>query len=376
MSKFTSAKKTIYRIGFDLSIIDRVQTGTSVYADNLFKAMTGLDLDDFEFIALRAPRPLGRKNIFTKFINFAIEIAWLLLLLPVKARLLRLDLYHSPANTVSPLLRIPQACTIHDAHFITYPEGRDPLWRLYAGRSFRYAAKHADRIICDTNAGKEEIVRLLQTDPEKIEVIYLGLPHRESTRADRDAVTDLKPYILTVGATDPNKNLTSLLRAFAILVKGSRNAGHRLVLAGPAGRDHSALESIIKREGLEEDIFLLGRVTDSKLAALYENASLFVFPSFCEGFGFPPLEAMNHGVPVVASNAPCIPETLGDAAIFFDPHDIDEIAIKMEIVLSDERLQKDLSLAGITRSEKFTWEETAIKTVNIYRYLLDQAKVT
>jgi len=376
MLKNKTTKNPVRRIGFDLSILDRVQTGTSVYADNLFTAMAGLDSDDFEFIALRAPRPLARKNIFTKFINFAIEIAWLFVLLPVKARRLGLDLYHSPANSVSPVLRIPQACTIHDAHFITYPAGRDPLWKLYAGWSFRYAARHADRIICDTNAGKDELVKLLHADPEKIEVVYLGLPHRESSAADRSATEDLRPYILTVGATDPNKNLTSLLKAFTILVKDGRHAGHRLVLAGPAGRDHSILESIIEQEGLEEHVLLLGRVSDSRLAALYENASLFVFPSFCEGFGFPPLEAMSHGVPVVASHAPCIPETLGNAAVFFDPHNIPEIASRIDNVLLDEKLRNDLSLAGMSRAEKFTWKETAEKTVNIYRFLLDSAQDT
>src|SRR5665811_1076017 len=213
MSNNKTINNSVRRIGFDLSILDRVQTGTSVYADNLFMAMSRLELDDFEFIGLRAPRPLSRKNIFTKFINFAIEIAWLFILLPVKAKRMGLDLYHSPANTVSPMLRIPQTCTIHDAHFITNPEGRDPLWRLYAGWSFRYAAKHADRIICDTNAGKEEIAKILHADPRKIEVIYLGLPHRISSTTDFKSAAGLKPYILSVGATDPNKNLIALIKA-------------------------------------------------------------------------------------------------------------------------------------------------------------------
>jgi glycosyltransferase involved in cell wall biosynthesis len=376
MTTKKTAKKPVRRIGFDLSILDRVKTGTSVYAEHLFKTLLELDPNGFEFIALRSPRPLPRKNILTKFVNFGIEAIWLMVLLPLKARFLNLDLFHSPANIVSPVLRIPQVCTIHDAHFISHPQGRDPLWRLYANWSFRYAARHADRIICDTISAKKEIVKLLGATPDRVEVVYLGLPQRQSSDTDQKAAASFKPYILSVGATDPNKNLPSLLKAFARLVRKKRHAGHRLVLAGPPGRDQSTVETIIEHEKLGEQVLLLGQVTDSQLAALYKNASLFVFPSFCEGFGFPPLEAMSYGVPVVASNAPCIPETLGEAAIFFDPYNVAEIAAKIDDVLSSKQLQQKLAQAGLARAKKFTWKKTAEKTVEIYRSLLDSLHET
>jgi len=361
------------RIGFDLSVLDRVKTGTSVYAENLFNALAAQAPADLQLVSLRAPRPLKRKNIVTKFINLGIEIAWLFVLLPLKARRQRLDLVHFPANIISPVLRGPRVCTIHDAHFITQPRGRDPLWRLYATWSFRYAARHAERIISDTQSGKREVVEHLGAEPADIEVVYLGLPHRESGQSDRDAVAGLKPYILTVGAMDPNKNLTAAVRAFARLQKDGAAAGHRLVLAGPAGRDLPVIEDIIRQENIAGRVSILGRVSDARLAALYEGASLFVFPSLCEGFGFPPLEAMDAGVPVVASRAPCIPETLGDAALYFDPHDIDEFAGRIQDVLTDEELRERLARAGQSRSRKFTWAETASRTLDIYRSLLEPA---
>lgn len=359
------------KIGFDLSILDRTETGTSVYASNLFQALKDIDQTETEFVALRAPKPLPRKNLLTKFGNFFLEVMWLFVLLPVKARRQRLDLVHMPANAISPLLGVPQICSIHDAHFITNPEGRDPLWKLYAHWTFRFAARHADRILCDTNSAKDEIVRLLGADASNIEVVHLGLPHRDSSPQDAEAAVRLSPYILSVGATDPNKNLPALVSAFARLCHADAAFTHRLVLAGPPGRDHPRIIEQIRSENITGRVELLGRVSDSRLAALYENASLFVFPSFCEGFGFPPLEAMHAGVPVVASNAPCIPETLGEAAMYFNPHDVSEIVEGISGVLTDPGLRDRMIAEGQERSRMFTWEKTAHDTLAVYRSFLD-----
>jgi len=362
-----TTNKSLRRIGIDLSVLDRVKTGTSVYAECIYGALKNLSPDDIEFVPLKAPRPMRRKNILTKIVNLGIEVTWLTAILPFRARRLHLDLVHFPANIISPTMRIPQVCTIHDAHFLTYPQGRDPLWSIYAHWSFRYAARHADRIICDSNSGKDEIVNLLGAEPENIDVVYLGLPNRKSKPSDQEAAASLKPYILSVGATDPNKNLPAAVRAFARLLRADQHAGHKLVIAGPPGRDQPLLESIIREENIGDHVRLLGRVSDSMLAALYENASLFVFPSFCEGFGFPPLEAMSFGIPVVASHAPCIPETLGDAALYFDPYDIEEFTARIHDVLSDPKLHDRLASTGLERSSKFQWSKTAASTVDIYR---------
>ena len=360
----------MHKIGFDLSVTDRVKTGTSVYAVNLFRALNHCS-DEFEIVGLRSPKPFRRKNILTKFGNLFIELAWLYVILPLQAWRLRLELVHFPANIISPALRLPQVCTIHDAHFITNPQGRDPLWRLYAKFSFRFAARHANRIICDSNSGKAEIIEMLGANSDNITVIPLGLPQRRPSASARSTAAQFKPYILSVGATDPNKNLSALIKAYSQLEQAGRQCGHNLVLAGPLGRDQAALESIVCQKGLDHHVKFLGQVSDPVLAALYENASIFVFPSFCEGFGFPPLEAMSYGVPVAASNAPCIPETLGNAPLYFDPHNVDEIAEKMHELMSNARLREKLSKAGSRRAAEFRWEDTAEKTRDVYKFLLD-----
>ena len=364
-------KKTARKIGFDLSILDRSESGTSVYADSLFRAMQSLDLPEYEIIGLRAPRPLPRRNILTKLGNFLIEISWLFAILPVKARRLRLDLLHMPANAVSPTAGVPQVCSIHDAHFLTNPEDRDRLWLLYARFTFRYAARHARRIICDSNSARDEIVELLGAPPGNIEVIPLGLTHRDSSPEDSDAAARLKPYILTVSATEPNKNFSALIEAYHRLIREGRAEGHRLIIAGPPGRDQKRLENMIRERSLGDSVQFTGRVSDSRLAALYENASVFAFPSLCEGFGFPPLEAMHYGVPVVASNAPCIPETLGGAPVYFDPHDVESLSAGIGKVISDRDTRQSLIEAGLKRADEFTWEKTAARTVAVYQSLLD-----
>ena len=361
-----------YRIGIDLSVTDRVKTGTSVYAIHLYQSLTKLDQDSFTFVLLKAPRPLPRKNLLTKFGNLAIELFWLNVLLPLQVRRYQIDLLHMPANIISPPVRRPQVCTIHDAHFITNPQGRDRLWRLYANWSFHFAARHADRIICDSNSGKDEIVHHLDADPGNIDVVYLGLPQRSAAPEDGKVAAALTPYILSVGGADANKNLPALIRAYGQLAVSGRAHNCRLVLAGPPGGDSNIIEALIQELGLGNHVKIMGMVSDSMLAALYENAFLFAFPSLCEGFGFPPLEAMQFGVPVIASNAPCVPETLDQAALYFDPHNVDDMAEKIHIGLTDSKLRERLSQAGALRSRQFSWEKSAEKTLDVYRYLLDR----
>ena len=171
----------------------------------------------------------------------------------------------------------------------------------------------------------------------------------------------------------PRSTLFPYTTLFRSLVEAEPSIDHRLLIAGPPGSDHPLLMKLIEDKGLGERVELLGRVSDSMLAALYENASLFVFPSLCEGFGFPPLEAMHHGVPVVASHAPCIPEILADAAIYFDPGDIRDMRDKMRTLLSEPGLSQKLSIAGKERARDFTWKKTAEKTLAVYRSLLPGA---
>ncbi|MBE0428971.1 MAG: glycosyltransferase family 4 protein [Thermoleophilia bacterium] len=340
-----------------------------MYARDLLEALHNLQPEDMEIVPLRAPKPFSRKSLATKFMNFWLEILWLNILLPLAVRKHKIDVLHMPANNIAPLVRIPQVCSIHDVHFMTNSKGRDPLWRTYARWHFRFAARHADKILCDTHMARTEIIELLGADEKKTEVINLGLPQREALEEDLRSVAELPPYILSVGAIATNKNFSSLVKAFSELVKSGKNGGHKLIIAGPPACGHSEVIDIIHQEGLTDKVTLTGKVSDSLLAALYQRASVFVFPSLAEGFGFPPLEAMHYGVPVAASTAPCIPETLGEAPLYFDPRDVAGMANAIHRLITDEKVRRQLISAGADMSRKYSWDKTARETWSAYRSL-------
>lgn len=368
MSRMKNKKR--FRVGIDTSVLDKSQTGTSVYVKELIEATKNFNGDQLELVLLKGPRPVKRKNILTKFINLGIELFWLHIKLPHLVKKLKLDLLHMPANLCSAFAPCPQITSIHDANFMRYPQTYDTLYRLYAQFFFRMAAKRSNRLIAFSRAAQEDIVRYFKARPKKVEMIYHGLTHRESNSQKSEYVTKFKPYIFFTGAIEPHKNLLCLVQAFAQVIHDPRLKSYNLVIAGSFGHDYINLVNLIEKLGLKEKIHLLGYVEDEKLADLYKNASLFVFPSLNEGFGFPPLEAMQYGVPVAASEVSSLPEVLGEAASFFDPLDVSSISRAISLLLTDKDKRAELIKLGYGRIKNFSWESSALKTRELYKKVL------
>ncbi|MCJ7509042.1 MAG: glycosyltransferase family 4 protein [candidate division Zixibacteria bacterium] len=362
--------KKRFKVGIDTSVLDRSQTGTAVYVKGLIEGIRNSNSDQLELVVLKGPRPVERRNILTKFINLGIELFWLHVKLPYLATKLKLDLLHMPANVCSAFAPCPQITSIHDANFMRYPKTYDTLYRLYAQVFFRVAAKRSTRIITISQAAKKDIVRYFKAPPERIEVIYPGLTHRESDLEKSEYTTKFKPYIFFSGALEPHKNLTGLVQAFAQIIGDAKLKDYNLVIAGSFGHDYVNLVNLIEKLGLKEKVHLLGYVEDEKLVELYRNASLFVFPSLNEGFGFPPLEAMQYGVPVAASGVSSLPEVLGEAALFFDPLDISSITRAIFVLLTDKNKRAELIKLGRKRILNFSWENAALKTKKLYEKVL------
>jgi glycosyltransferase involved in cell wall biosynthesis len=171
------------------------------------------------------------------------------------------------------------------------------------------------------------------------------------------------PYILFVGTVEPRKNLVTLVRAFAAVVK---DFPHLLVLAGARGWMSEPVFAEIERQGLKDRVVHLGYVPAEDLPALMSGAEVFVYPSLGEGFGLPPLEAMACGVPVVCSNAPALPEVVGDAAILVPPTDVAALEEAIMHLLSDPDLKATLRQKGLQRSRQFSWHETARLTISAF----------
>lgn len=229
--------------------------------------------------------------------------------------------------------------------------------------------RKADHIIAVSHTAKNDLITFLKCDPLKIEVIYYGVDPVYKV-LDNVEKNKNKKCILHVGCDDKEnrKNIVGILKSLANLKK--RFPDFEFIQVGDHNRN---FDDLIQKLGLKNEVKFLGFISDSeKLARLYNKADLFVFPSFYEGFGWPPLEAMACGCPTITSNNSSLPEVVGNAAILINPHNLGELEEAMYSVLTSEENQKVLSKKGLERAAKFNWEESAQKTKDSYKRVLEK----
>ena len=201
--------------------------------------------------------------------------------------------------------------------------------------------------------------KFLGSNQHKIEVIYEGVDTYEFAENKILTQQNIEPYILAVNTLFPYKNVDKLIKAFSIFKK--KGFPHKLIIAGrdPDGHQLTPLKQLAKDENVEEYTDFIGLVSHDKIAGLYQNASLFMFLSSVETFGLPVLEAMSSGIPVIASDKMSIPEIVGDAGILVDPLNIQNTAVQIELVLTNNKLRNDLILKGKKNIKLFSWSNTA-----------------
>lgn len=283
-----------------------------------------------------------------------------------------LDVIHSPVPAAVPPKAPHQrlVVTVHDIAFVVYPELYPRQWRLmYRAGLFR-AVREADAIIVPSRHTAEDLMRRSRIAGGRIHVVPLAASLPAATGHTPETLARLKvrsPYVLFVGTLEPRKNIVRLVRAYRRLA--SRGAPHALVLAGPMGWHHQALMKELAQEAPGE-IVLTGAASTLDLDALYRGASLFVYPSIYEGFGLPVLEAMARGIPCVVSIASSLPEVAGEAALPVDPRSVAGLAEAMERVVNDRDLAARLSQAGVARASRLSWDETARRTLEVYKHAM------
>lgn len=366
----SDSNKKVWTVAIDTSVLDRTKTGTAVYVNNLLTAFSKIQPTDMKIITISGPRPRKHKNFLSRPINLLQDLLWLHVRLPLLIRKYRVNLLHMPANYSPWFFGCSCVVSIHDAHFITHTEQRDRIGLTYFRIAVRIAIAKASMIITDSLDAARMIETHLHVLPESLRVVYLGATQRKTTEDDRDFGNEYSPFLLFTGATEPHKNVHSLVEAFAKLVRVPNFSDYKLVIAGVPGGGHQRVLDSISRNHLDDKVVFPGFITDSKLSALYEKAELFVFPSNAEGFGLPPLEAMGHGTPVAAANASCIPEILGDAAEYFDPDDPDNIEQVIRRILESTENSASMAEKGKVRAAEFTWERCAHATLDVYREVL------
>jgi len=366
------------KIGIDAHAAERDGTGNCTHVRGLLSGLALVDDENDYILYVTDPEhPFyeqirHRKNFrlrHTKPENPMLRIPFAL---AQKTYSDRLDILH--AQYIAPFVfRGKLVVTIHDLAILHIPESFNRLELFRSRVLFPLNARRSDRIITGSDFSKKDIERQYRIDPQKIDVIYNGVsPHFHPVKDPGKKKYLLLKYdipdrfVFSLGRLNLRKNIESLISSYESLRK---RLGYRFSLVIGGKKDVLA-ESVIEKIRISEfkdDIILTGYIPEEELPYFYSAADVFVFPSYFEGFGLPPLEAMACGCPVISSNVSSLPEIVGDAAILVNPGNPDELNQAIYRVLMDDQLRQVMKKEGIDRARMFDWEITARKTLNLYR---------
>lgn len=288
------------------------------------------------------------------------------------------DLVHFPHFNIPLIYNEPFVSTIHDLTLSFFPGQKmtSMMHRFAYQMTIRHACKKATSIIAVSKNTRKDLEQLLSIPAEKIDVIYEAVESEHyNTNIDLAEIENIKkkynirkPYLMYVGVWRSHKNILGLLSGFAKILE--RGLDYQLVITGKPDPHYPEVMEKMKELGIEKNVILPGFVPENELPTFFKGCELFVFPSFYEGFGLPPLEAMASGCPVVSSNTSCMPEILSDAAEFFDPYDHEDIARAMESVLRNRARALELRTKGLERVQRFSWQTMAKQTLDTYKKAL------
>lgn len=352
------------RFGVDASRATRARrTGTESYALNLIQGLLAENPAHAWVLYFRAdPDPA----LFPTAAHRVIRAPrlWTHLGLSCElARAPRPDALFIPAHVLPLYHPLPSVVTIHDLGYLHFPDAHPLGQRLYLDLSTRFSARFATHLIADSRATKNDLTRHYHTPPDKITVIYPGFDstlHRVDPALVRAKYNLPDNYLLHVGTLQPRKNLLRLIESISNLQSPFTN--YPLLLAGNPGWLSAPILAAARQH---PNLRLLGYVPDEDLAGLYSGATAFVFPSLYEGFGFPVLEAMACGLPVICSSTSSLPEVAGAAALLVDPLDTVALTAAMTRVLNDPALRAELTTKGDEQIKKFSWARAARETLDV-----------
>lgn len=289
------------------------------------------------------------------------------------------DLIFQPNYNIFKMYKkIPTVIMIHDLSHIRYPEFH-PNDRIdYFNKNLSYSIKNCSKIITISKFSKQELISLKMAKKEKIEVVYNAVlddfkpldKHKDSDTFFKKYKLIKKEYILFVGTFEPRKNLPLLLKAYKRYHKESKNP-IPLILVGTGGWRDEYFDDILQDVLKIPIVQRLGFISDGELKLIYAGAKIFVFPSFYEGFGLPPLEAMASGTAVIASNTSSIPEVVGDAGILIDPTKEDELLKAISLLDNNDKVRYEYEKKGIKQAKKFEWDTSIKKLFSIFENMVN-----
>jgi len=365
------------KITLDATALLARRFGIGFYAENLVRSLAEIDRENRYQLLYQYVRPARREPYLPSAPNFR----------PLRRRLPyfladllynpfglvgdgfvgRADLFHALRGFLPRCRRVKTVWTLYDLAFKVNPGWFTPETAAGLEKVTRRNLDRADHVITISEHTREDLVRFYGYPAERITPILLGVP-RHALEPDEDdeilaAHPDAPmPYFLFVGTLEPRKNVVRLVEAFSRL-----DTPHSLVLVGAQGWMSEPIFSAIAASPRREKILWRNYCSAAELERLYRHAEVFVYPSLYEGFGLPVLEAMAHGCPVITARTSSLPEVGGDAVVYVDPEDTADLADEMHTLATSERIRNALAEKGRARAANFSWQETARKTLEVYR---------
>lgn len=300
--------------------------------------------------------------------------------IPYIAKKHNLDILFSPCNISPLLIKVPVVLTLFDLQWLTYPELFSQFQLMYINKFLPWSAQKARMIITLSEHSRKDILKIIPGITEdKVKVIAPGITPIFRRIESPNDIKDIKmkfhirdKFMLSVCQTHKRKNLGRLIEAFYQL-KVNKQIPHQLIIAGGKGDAYDELISIINEKNIP-DVIITGYISDSEVCLLYNSAEMMVYPSLFEGYGFPVIEAMACGTPVITSNISSLPEAAGDAAILINPYSVSEIAQAMDLVIYNQELRNQLIQKGFQHTQRFSWENTARETIKVLESVYNKMK--
>jgi len=378
------------KIGIEIApLIWGKKAGIGWYAYNLLKSLKNIDKENFYILFGSSIREYRKKlkslkkefeceniKISMKFFPGRIYNYLFQIFVPVELFYGKFDLIHT-LHPFSPVkFKAKYIATIHDLTPLISSDWFPELHSLKFRFIIKRTTERADKIIADSISTKKDIIEFFDYPEENIEVVYLASDEIYKPVEDKEEIAEIRKkygisrkYILFVGTIEPRKNLIRLLSVFEKLKIKFKE--YQLVIVGQVGWMSEKFFEKLKNlpENVKKDIILTGYIPKEDMVYLYNDSELFIYPSLYEGFGLPVLEAMSCGVPVITSNISSLPEVGGDACIYVNPYDEEDILYKIEKVLDNEEIKKEMRKKGLERAKLFNWEKTAENTLKVYESL-------
>jgi glycosyltransferase involved in cell wall biosynthesis len=365
-------------IGVDARPVSYPQlTGIGVYLNNLLQAIQELDQENYYYlisnraINFKVVNPRWKK-IEGRLPQRMISTLWMQCCMPRIASKVKLDLFWGPRHQLPLFMpkNIKTVLTVHDIVHLLFPHTMNLFTLVTERLLMRRSIRRADYVIADSISTASGIQEHYQAESTNIGVVYPGSPtfaeHIRSSVSDNEKLP--RKYFLFVGTLEPRKNLRAILGAFSLLDIDSEDVD--LVIVGNIGWKTKDEMNLLGTHRHRSRIHLPGYVDDARLSFIYQSALCLLYPSLYEGFGFPILEAMTYGVPVITSNVSSMPEVAGDAALLVDPHDEKGLADAMKKILVNDDMRKIMISKGCDRAREFSWKRCAEETLGIFEKVL------